>query len=205
MPFSSAQFFAVFAEYNQAVWPLQILFCLLAAVCVLWVLQATQMSSRLISATLALLWVWMAVAYHFAFFASINPAAWLFGSVCLIGAGVFVWFGIVKRALRFEYDRRSQGHVGMLMMAFALLGYPAIAYAVGHRYPSVPTFGLPCPTTIFTLGALMCSRRPTPWAVYLVPLLWSGIGSIAAFQLGVTEDLALLVAGLVALLFRLRQ
>lgn len=41
----------------------------------------------------------------------------------------------------------------MLLILYALIGYPAFGYFAGHHYPSVPVFGVaPCPTTIFTIG-----------------------------------------------------
>jgi hypothetical protein len=79
---------------------------------------------------------------------------------------------------------------------FALVLYPIIGYSVGHRYPNAPTFGLPCPTTIFTLGLLLFSVEPVSRRVFVVPLLWAAVGSLAAFQLGVAEDLGLLAAGI---------
>ena len=36
---------------------------------------------------------------------------------------------------------------------------------------------------------------PMPRSVFVVPLLWAVVGSTAAFQLGVLQDLGLLVAG----------
>jgi len=71
--------------------------------------------------------------------------------------------------------------------------------AFGHRYPRVPTFGLPCPTTIFTLGILLLASFPFPKSVFIVPFLWSVVGTSAAFQLGVLQDLSLLVSGLLGL------
>jgi hypothetical protein len=35
--------------------------------------------------------------------------------------------------------------------------------------------------------------------VFIIPLLWAAVGSLAAFQLGVFEDLGLLVAGIVTI------
>jgi hypothetical protein len=67
---------------------------------------------------------------------------------------------------------------------------------VGHDYPATPTFGLPCPTTIFTIGMLMLMTPSTPRWLYIAPLLWTLVGSTAAFLLGVYQDLGLVVAGL---------
>jgi hypothetical protein len=58
--------------------------------------------------------------------------------------------------------------------------------------------GTPCPTTLLTLGLLFWARPPLPRLLLAVPLLWSAVGTTAAFALGVPQDLALLVAGLAA-------
>lgn len=58
----------------------------------------------------------------------------------------------------------------------------------------MPTFGLPCPPTIFTVGLLMFLERPCPRRVVLVPIVWSIVGVQAAFLLGVAQNLALGVA-----------
>lgn len=63
--------------------------------------------------------------------------------------------------------------------------------------PALPTFGLPCPTTIFTLGILLFTKPPVPRSVFIVPLLWSAIGTSAAVQLGIPQDYGLAVAGLI--------
>jgi hypothetical protein len=100
---------------------------------------------------------------------------------------------------------RASGIAGGTLIVFALLLYPAIGHFLGHRYPAAPTFGLPCPTTIFTLGVLLFAAHPVPRWVLVVPLLWAAVGSVAAFQLGVLEDLAMLVAGIVTVVIMLRR
>jgi hypothetical protein len=67
---------------------------------------------------------------------------------------------------------------------------------LGREFPEMPTFGLPCPTTIFTLGMLAFLAAPFPRYVFVIPITWALIGSQAAFRLGVYEDFGLLVAGL---------
>jgi len=63
----------------------------------------------------------------------------------------------------------------------------------------MPTFGLPCPTTIFTFGMLAFLRPPYPRYLFVLPLVWVLIASQAAFLFGMVEDLGLLPAGLVGL------
>jgi len=74
------------------------------------------------------------------------------------------------------------------------LMYPAIALLGELSYPRVPTFGVPCPIVMLTVGFLMLTR-PLPVALVIVPILWTAIGGSAAFLLGMHADLALPLAG----------
>jgi hypothetical protein len=85
-----------------------------------------------------------------------------------------------------------------------LIGYPIWAFLAGHRYPAMPTFGLPCPTTIFTIGMLSFLVAPYPRSPFIVPVAWSFVGAQAALLLSVTQDLALVIAGLVGLVLLMR-
>jgi hypothetical protein len=199
LPFTTDQFFGVFVRYNQSVWPAQIALNAIALTCIGLAFLKGVAAGRWIAALLAVLWVWVGVAYHFAFFSGINPAAWVFGGVSFAGGLVFLWLGTLKRALRFSPAGGWRGAVGGLLLVYALLAYPLLGYVAGHRYPAAPTFGVPCPTTIFTLGLLLFASRPVPRLVFLVPILWAAVGSFAAFSLGVVEDFGLLAAAIVAI------
>jgi hypothetical protein len=204
LPFSTEEFLAVLAQYNEAVWPMQLVLHGVALACVGLLFCAQPWASRMISLLLAGLWLWMALAYHFAFFAQINSAAWWFGILFLLGTMAFDWFGVVDDKLRFSASSSPWSLAGAVLLIFAILIYPMIGYAVGRRYPAAPTFGLPCPTTMFTLGLLLFAQAPVPRAVFIVPLLWSVIGALAAVWLDITEDVWLLgagAAGIAAVLF----
>lgn len=197
MPFTVEQFLAVFREYNSSVWPMQIALIAAGLGCGVLLIRGGMRASRAISVILALLWIWMALAYHFAHFARINPAAMLFGSIFLGEALLLFWYGVRAERLAFAATRDAGGLVGIAMIAFALVGYPILGFALGRRYPEAPTFGLPCPTTIFTLGFLLLARPPLLKRMLVIPFLWSLLGAFAATSLGVTEDYSLLVAGIV--------
>lgn len=199
LPFSQAEFFQVFARYNEAVWPAQVGLRTLALLVIPLLFVNRRAVDRAILGVLAFLWLWMAVAYHFWFFARINPAAWGFGALFLIEAAYLFWLGPVRGRVAFQVPRNWRGLAGACLLAFALLFYPAVSYFRGDHYPAVPSFGLPCPTTIFTLGMLVMIRPPIPWSLFVIPLLWTVVGSSAALHLGVVQDLALAVAGLTAL------
>ena len=141
MPFTVDQFLTVFERYNSAVWPAQLF---------------------------SMQWVWMGFVYHLWFFSSINKAAFIFGPFFVLQGILFLVAGVLKGNLRFRFRGDLLGFTGSVFLIYGLVIYPALGYWLGHRYQSAPTFGLPCPTTIFTFGLLLWTdrrfpRRPAHW------------------------------------------
>lgn len=205
LPFSVGQFYEVFRSYNDAVWPVQVVLLALALVAIALVLRPRTWSGRIISAILACLWAWLGLAYHLAFFAPINPAAYGFAAVSVAGALVFLWQGVVHPRLQFRWLGGVRAAAGSALAVYALGVYPLWSWVAGHQYPAMPTFGLPCPTTLFTIGLLAFAVPAYPRAVFVVPLLWCAVGAQAAFLLGVPQDLGLVVAGVVGLVLLVRS
>ena len=135
----------------------------------------------------------MGAVYHLGFFRRINPAATAFGALFIAQGAMMLWHGVRGRLTVGAHGARA-AIPGALLVAYALVAYPAIGYALGHRYPMSPTFGLPCPTTIFTLGVLLWMRPPVPRVLFVIPVLWALVGTAAAMTLGVPEDIGLSVA-----------
>src|SRR5690348_4071437 len=160
-PFTPEQFFDVFRQYNEAVWPAQWLLVALAVAALLLAVRGTARSGRIISAILALLWLWMGIVYHLVFFAPINPIARLFAAAFVVEAGLLLWMGAWRTTLVIRAPTGIRGVIGGLVITYALIVYPLLGAAQGHRYPAAPTFGLPCPTTLFTLGLLMWAAPRT--------------------------------------------
>jgi Family of unknown function (DUF6064) len=202
IPFTAEQFYGVFSAYNAGVWPMQLLLMALGVLAVFLLVRSRSYSSVGISAILTLLWTWQALAYHLAFFTVINPLAYVFAVVFLAGAAVFFWHGVIRRRLNFKPTGITNGwrtRAGWSLMIFASFIYPAWTYVAGHRYPAFPTFGLPCPTTLFTIGMLSFLVRPYPRSILLVPVLWCFVGSQAAFVFDVQADLGLIAAAVLGL------
>jgi hypothetical protein len=195
LPFTNEQFFGVFRLYNSTVWPAQVFLVLLAVLAIVFIALRRPWSGAAVSAILALLWVWLGVAYHLAFFARINPVAYGFGALSIVGGFLFAWHGVICRRFEFAFDRSFRTGLGIVLLVFALVVYPVWSTLAGHGYPELPTFGLPCPTTIFTIGVLALASGARLRAVLAVPILWSLVGGQAAFLLDVKPDLGLLVAG----------
>lgn len=198
LPFTVEQFFGVFRLYNGTVWPAQLFLLLLAVLALMAIALRRPWSGVAVSAILALLWVWLGAVYHLGFFARINPVAYGFGALSIAGGLLFAWHGVVQRRIGFAFARSVRTGVGVVLLAFALVVYPVWSTLAGHGYPELPTFGLPCPTTLFTIGVLALASGPSLRAVLVVPILWSLVGGQAAFLLDVKPDWGLLVAGAAA-------
>ena len=199
IPFTSDEFLGVFAAYNQAVWPLPLIFAIAAILSVLIVLKNDTRSQWIVPGLLSVLWVWMGVVYHLTFFTSINPAAYVFGSVFILQGLLFLFAGLFRKSIRFRFEMKWTNVVALFVLAYGLILYPLIGYWSGRAYPHMPTFGVPCPTTIFTFGVLLLSVNRVPWYLIIIPCLWSVIGFTAALKLSITEDYGLLISCLVAI------
>ena len=205
LPFSEQSFFRVFAEYHEALWPAPVLLTGLALVTAFGLFRRDAWVGRWVSGVLAVLWAWTGLAYHLAFFSRINSAAYLFALLSLVAAAVFVWYGVIQGRLRFAWPGGWRGVTGLVLLVFALAGYPLWVWLAGHSYPAAPTFGLPCPTTLFTLGVLAFLVRPYPRALFIVPLLWCVVGVQAALALDMPPDTSLALAAVAGAVLALRN
>lgn len=198
LPFSTEDFLAVFRVYNLTVWPAQIALYLLAFILVFIAVSGFRWHHWGVSIGLAVLWAWMGAAYHLAFFAEINPAAQVFGGLFLVQAVLWIIWARRSPALSFKPVDGPRFVIGAGLLMYALLVYPLLNLILGHGYPHMPTFGLPCPTTIATFGFLIWATPRPPWFVWIIPVLWAVIGTSAAFTLGIHEDLGLAAAMVLA-------
>ncbi|HET9984897.1 MAG TPA: DUF6064 family protein [Longimicrobiales bacterium] len=199
LPFTTAQFLEVFARYNMSVWPAQVGFYALAVILVALAVRAPRPHARWIAASLAFLWAWMGLVYHGLFFARINPAAYLFGALFLAQAALFLHAGVLRRRLSFRARPDAAGVLGAAAIVYALVVYPLLGALAGHPYPFGATFGLPCPTTIFTFGLLLWAEAPVPISLVVLPAAWSALASFAALSLTISEDYALVPTAVLAI------
>jgi hypothetical protein len=197
-PFSLDQFLAVFKNYNEAVFPMQIILFLLSVLIIYLTIKPKMKYDKTISGFLAFLWLWMGIIYHLIFFTSINIAAYVFGSFFILQGVLFLIAGVLQNKISYKFKSDLYGKIGITLILFSLIIYPVIGYLLDHLYPYSPTFGLPCPTTIFTFGILLLNTNRCPLYILIIPFLWSVIGFTAAFNFGIWEDTGLFVAGLLS-------
>ena len=191
LPFSHDAFLDVFGAYNSQLWPVAVLLWV-ATASMVWAWLHGGMSRRVLFIVLAIHWAWSGIAYHWLFFRNINPAATIVAALFLLQAVLFVWLGVAATG-RATMPAGVRGTAGAALILYGLI-YPFIGLAFGLEYPRLPLFAVPCPTTLVTAGFLVGVVR-VPRFVAVVPVLWAAVGSSAAFVLGITADLALVLAG----------
>jgi len=196
LPFTVEQFLGIFRDYNNSIFPLQFLFYLMALTAIIFAFRKTKRSDSIISIILSFFWLWMGIVYHIMHFTDINKAAFIFGGVFIVQGFLILYAGVLRKKLSFHYRSDIYGITGLLFIFYSLIVYPILSNIFGHIYPYSPTFGLPCPTTIFTFGLFLWTDSKFPKALLIIPFLWSIVGFSAATSLGITEDTGLIVAGL---------
>ncbi len=201
MPFTTEEFLNLFEEYNLSLWPLHMILYTLGIFAILFIMIRKRTEGVVVNIILAILWFWMGAVYHLLYFSTINSLAFLFGILFIAQSAIFIWTGVLGKQLAYRWQLNARGITGLLFVIFAFLIYPFLSAFFGHSYPRTPTFGLPCPTTIFTFGILLFSARKLSWYIYAIPLIWSLIGFSAAINLSMKEDFSLLIAGIVGTLF----
>ncbi len=200
LPFTHDQFLDVFGAYNTALWPAALILWLATIGVIVMFYRRGAAASRWIAALLAVHWAWSGIAYHLVHFRTINPAALLFGVLFVVQAAGFAWYGTRPAALRFMLAASGWAGVGGALIMYSL-AYPVLGLVFGLRFPRMPLFGVPCPTTILTVGFLLCATPPAVRWLALIPVLWAAIGGSAAFVFEIRADFALLVAGMLLVLF----
>lgn len=195
IPLTTEQFIQIFEKYNQTVFPMQFALILVAIIAVLLAVNPKPFTNKTISGLLSSIWLWAGVVYHLIFFTKISPLAYVFGASFICQCLLFLYEGVARNRLSFRASRKFYGILGAMFIAYALAIYPLIGYSLGRTFLASPTFGVPCPITIFTFGLLLWTDKKVPLSLLIIPVLWSIVGTSAALNFGVKEDFGLLVAG----------
>jgi hypothetical protein len=197
--FARDEFLANYKAYNEALWPAPEMLALIAFAAVCLALFPGARRDRVACALLAVLWGWAGLIYSCGFLSRLTPLGYIFGAVFALQAGFLLHLGCIRHEVRFWTHSGPRHLAGILLVFYALVAYPAFAALLDHSFPTSPSFGLPTPVTIFTLGMLLLTRAPYARLLFLVPLFWTIIGSWLAFELRLREDIALIVAAALVL------
>ncbi len=196
--FTFEEFLEMVTKYNNDLWPMHLFVYALAGIAIFLAVKKTSFSSRIISGILAFFWLWIGIVFNLMYFSKIFPMANIFTILFIIQGIIFVVTGVFKQSLSFSIKTDIYGVLGGIFILYAMVAYPLIEYLLGRGYPQILPFGLiSCPTTIFTLGMLLCCDRRLPKYVLIIPFLYS-LSGIIPISLGIVEDIGLVISGLCA-------
>lgn len=205
LPFTTEQFFNVIEKYNLTMFPFQLVILLMGIVCLFLLHSKLSAKDKLVGIFLGGLWIWIGVAYHLAFFTAINKAAFLFGGIFIL-QGLFMLFNTFgKNRLIFIFTLHTKDYLGYFFILYGLIIYPIISYFVEGSFERTIVMGLPCPSTIFTFGFFMLTSNKFPKYLLIIPSLWAVVGLSAAINIGVFQDVMILIAAITADIILIRR
>lgn len=174
--FSPRAYYRLLERHNEALWPAQLLTLGLGLI-ILGLLRRPRLwQGRTVSAFLAGLWVWVAWAFLWRRYATINWAAVYVAPLFVLEAGLLVWIGVVRRRLTFRLRRDAADWIGIALFILSLVVYPLIAPLVGRPWSQAEIFGIvPDPTVLATLGLLLLAEGRPRWELLAVPIVWCTI------------------------------
>ncbi len=193
--FAPRTYYRLFELYNADIWPLHVI-TLGAGVALLALMRSrTPWRGRLIVAMLAACWLWIALAFHWQRYATINWVATYFAAAFAIEALVLLWIGLVRDRLAFDANASLRGRIGIALLAFAVSAQPLLALLLGAEWPRLEIIGVaPDPTAVATLGVLLAANR-VHWIALAIPLLWC---LLSGATLWVMDDRAAIMLPLIA-------
>ncbi len=195
-------FYNIFYRYHSALWPMIIITYILGIIIIILAVRKSDNSSKIISAILAFLWIWVGIFFFLIYGLSVNPQFYLVsGILFIIQSILFLYYGVFKERIYFRVEKEIYSFIGILIIIYALIIYPLIEIFTGHVYPAAPIFGMdPCPVCIFTFGVLLLTDKKIPLRLVIIPFLWSLSGVLAVVGYHVWADIGELVSGILGLI-----
>jgi hypothetical protein len=171
--FSPRAYYRLFELHNAALWPAHLVAAMLGVGILVLLRRRSPSASRAIILCLALCWLFVAYAFLWRRYLSINWAA-IHAVVAFAAEGVLLaLLGIIGRPPTFHFARDARTGIAVALFAFALVIYPAMAPAFGRPLAQGELFGLaPDPTAIGTLAVLLLAEVRRRWLLLIVPVTW---------------------------------
>ncbi len=173
--FAPRTYYRLFALYNQAIWPGQLLALAAGITILLFLLRGGTGRARAALAILAAAWLWVAWAFLLQRYDTINWVARYFAVGFALQALLLAGWAAMGRP-RLESRLGGAGRFGVAVVLFALVGQPLLGPLMGRAWAQAEVFGIaPDPTAVGTLGVLLVAKGRMAWALFAIPLAWCAI------------------------------
>lgn len=202
--FAPRTYYRLFELFNAEIWPLQVasLAIGIAALFLAW--RGGDTDGRVVCAVLALLWLFVAWAYHWQRYATINWGAVYYAAGFAL-EGLLLGVAAV-RGIAIARPRRAVRVVAALLAFTGVIVYPLVAPLSGRPWTQAELFGIaPDPTAIATLGILLLTTGPFTGLLMLPPLAWCALTAATLWTMESAEAVIPAAAGIAALLVALAR
>jgi hypothetical protein len=199
--FSPRTYYRLIERYNAIVWPAHVITLGLGLGVLGLLRRPTAWRGRMISSIIAILWAWIAWAFLWERYSTINWAAIYLIPLFVIEVLLLGWHGVVRRGLSFHVRGDAPGILGVVLLSMSLTVYPTLAPLLGRTWYQAEVFGIaPDPMVIATLGLVLLAEGRVRWELQAVPVLWCLISGLTLWAMGSPEAVILASVALLALL-----
>jgi hypothetical protein len=205
--FSPRTYYRLIERYNLAMWPGQIVTVGLG----IWMLALVQRRSvghgRIICGILAALWAWIAGAFLWKRYGTINWAAIYLLPLFVLQILLLLWVGVLQDRVRFHLGRGFTGIAGAALLTTSLFAYPALAPLLGRSWRQAEVFGMAADPTVIGTAGLLLLTEPPQWKLGAVPLVWCMFSGLTLWAMKSPEAVLLGLATItfIAAVFRPRH
>lgn len=193
---------SLFAAYNAATWPAQIVFTGIATLLLLLLcLRPTNTVRIAMKSFMAMLNFWIAGVYYMIY---CRPREY-HGMLALFWAimgGIWIYDLLVKHA---SLERTGQHNAfAVLLLAMPLI-YPLCSLALGHEFPMMTSPVMPCSVAVFTIGLMLAFSEQVNIVLAMFLCHWALIGLSKVYFFGIPEDYLLACSTVPALYIFFRE
>lgn len=182
--FSPRVYYRLFELYNRSLWPVAIVSLVCGVAIFRLLLRPKPISHRLIPAIIGVLWIWIAWAFFWERYASINWAAIYLAPLFGLQGLALLWAGVAAH-LKFLSRNKIPDVLALALYSFSLVGYPFIASLTGRHPLSAEIFGLaPDPTALATLALFALAEGRGRWPLLMLPLIWCLVSGLTLWTMG---------------------
>lgn len=186
--FSPRVYYRLFELLNEALWPAQIVTLAAGLAVLLPMLRPGRTSERVPYFILGALWVWIAGAFFWDRYATINWAAVYVAPVFVLQGLLLAGFGAALARPAITRLGTRAGNSAIALFTAALIFYPSLAPLLGRSWHAAEIFGIaPDPTAIATLAALAAAPGRSRWLLMIVPAAWCAASGLTLWAMGAPE------------------
>jgi hypothetical protein len=202
---SAEKWWQIIERYNTQIYPLQIIFWIIAVLLVVWLfIKPGRLQNILIKVYLSITFAWIGIMFFLILAGDItgdNYGNYLFGSMFIVVSILFA-IDIFRNKMHFSLPEARWRKYSTLFLMLLVFCYPFFGIAFGHNFGSLIAPGtLPCPTTALALILLATALPRVNKIVYILLLLWA-VPTPPFIQIpkyGVFEDSIMLACGVYSL------